>query len=112
MSIIAMYKETDSFYLTPRWKAKRAHILRRDGYMDQIEKRYGKRREANTVHHIFPRSEFPEYQWADWNLISVSDATHNKLENRAAGTLTEAGKELLRRTARKHNIPIPPQYAA
>ena len=50
------------------------------------------------VHHIYPADEYPEWAWCDWNLISVSLATHNKLENRQTGELTEAGIALQRRT--------------
>lgn len=50
------------------------------------------------VHHIYPAAEYPEYAYCDWNLISVSMATHNKLENRSTGTLTEMGLALQRRT--------------
>ena len=57
------YKFTDPFYRTKRWERLRAAVLRRDGYMCQASRRYGKRVEATTVHHIFPRDEFPEYQW-------------------------------------------------
>ena len=50
------------------------------------------------VHHIYPADEYPEYAWCDWNLISVSLATHNKLENRKTGELTKEGIALQRRT--------------
>lgn len=44
--------ETNPFYLTPRWQRKRAAILRQDKYLCQECKRYGRMREAKTVHHI------------------------------------------------------------
>ena len=84
-------------YYGARWKKKRNHILRLDGYIDRIAKRYGRTEEATVVHHIYPADEYPEYAWQDWNLISVSLATHNKLENRQTGELTEMGMELQRR---------------
>ena len=74
------------------------HILRMDGYRDVIAARYGRAEEATTVHHIYPSAQYPEYAWADWNLISVSQGTHNKLENRVTGELTEEGKRLMRKT--------------
>lgn len=98
------------FYKDKHWEAKRNFILRRDGYQDQIKKRYGKIRPAKLVHHIFPLGEFPEYAMEDWNLISVSLSTHNELHNRDTDELTEKGAELLRRTARRNNIPIPEKY--
>ena len=53
-------------------------------------------RDADTVHHIYPAEEYPEYEWMDWNLISVSRATHNRLENRKTGELTKEGRMLQR----------------
>ena len=100
----------EAFYHSARWRRKREAILRRDGYQCQVSRRFGKIREANTVHHIFPRDEFPEYEWADWNLISLSQDAHNTLEDRTSGELTEAGKDLLRRTARIRGIEIPEKY--
>lgn len=85
-------------YKTTKWKKKRAHILKLDGYVDRIEKRYGKTIEANLVHHIYPADEYPEYAWADWNLISVSAATHQKLHDRNTNRLTALGLELQERT--------------
>lgn len=100
----------EAFYHTPRWRKKRAAILRRDGYCCQLSKRYGRIVEANTVHHIFPREDFPEFAWEDWNLISVCAEQHNRLEDRTTGDLTEAGRDLLRRTARRRGIEIPEKY--
>lgn len=85
-------------YYGKRWKKRRLKILRIDGYIDRIEKRYGRTVEATVVHHIYPADEYPEYAWCDWNLISVSMATHNRLENRKTGELTRLGIELQRRT--------------
>lgn len=85
-------------YYGGRWKKKRKKILRMDGYICQVAKRYGRTEEATVVHHIYPADKYPEYAWCDWNLISVSLATHNKLENRETGELTKMGMELQRRT--------------
>lgn len=78
--------------------------------MCQLSKRYGKHIEANTVHHIFPREDFPEYQWCEWNLISLSQSVHDGLHYRVTNELTQDGIDLLKRTARKNNIPIPGKY--
>ena len=85
-------------YGSQKWKKKREHILRLDKYKDRLETRYGRTVEATVVHHIYPADEYPEYAWCDWNLISVSMATHNRLENRATGKLTDAGISLMRKT--------------
>ena len=85
-------------YGSSKWKRKRLHILRLDGYKDRIAARYGRTVEATIIHHIYPADTYPEYAWQDWNLISVSMATHNKLENRATGELTRMGLELMNQT--------------
>lgn len=85
-------------YYGVKWKKKRLKILRLDGYKCQVAKMYGGNEEANTVHHIYPADEYPQYAWCDWNLISVSQKGHNKLENRQTGELTELGKMLQERT--------------
>lgn len=105
-----LMKQTDKFYLSNRWKTKRSRILRRDNYLCQLSRRYGKMRPADTVHHIFPREDFPEYALADWNLISVCGAEHDRLHDRGSGKLTAYGMELLRRTARRNRIEIPDMY--
>ncbi len=69
-----------------------------DKYVCQIDKMFGRASEANTVHHIYPADEYPEYAWCDWNLISVSLASHNRLENRSTGELTKLGQQLMERT--------------
>ena len=100
----------DPWYKQSRWKTKREHILRRDGYMCQLSKRYGINRPADMVHHVFPRDEFPEYAWSDWNLISLTNAMHDRLHDRSTRALTDDGVKLLRRIARKNNIPVPERY--
>lgn len=84
--------------------------MRRDGYMCQISKRYGRMVQAQVVHHIFPREEFPEYQYEPWNLISVTIEQHHRLHDRTNGLLSAAGVDLLRRTARKNGVEVPLRY--
>lgn len=81
-------------------------MLRRDNYLDQIQLRYGKRIEATVVHHIFPREHFPEYTYEAWNLISLSQSTHNKLHDRDSHKLTAEGWRLLQRVAKLRNIEL------
>lgn len=94
-------------YKEPRWVALRKKILARDKYIDQYLKRYGKFKTAEIVHHIFPVKDFPEYQFCEWNLISIARSTHNRFHDQNTDELTDEGKELLRRTAIKNNIDIP-----
>lgn len=85
-------------YHNQKWKKKRERILRLDGYKDRVAAMYGRTMEANTVHHIYPADAYPEYAWCEWNLISVSQASHNKLENRTTRELTRLGRQLMENT--------------
>ncbi|MMZ48225.1 hypothetical protein D1872_98910 [compost metagenome] len=83
---------TNPFYKSKRWKRKRAAILRRDKYMCQESKRFGKSESAVTVHHIYPLEHYPELALKDWNLVSLSDKQHNAMHDRQSHELTELGK--------------------
>lgn len=96
---------TDKFYLSERWKKLRKIILVKAKYRDQLLEREGIFEEADTVHHIFPREAYPEYQWERWNLIAINAKTHRKLHN-VSGELTNAGRALLEETASKNGVPI------
>lgn len=96
----------DEFYKSRRWQAKRRHILLRDNWIDQVAKRDGVTLEADTVHHILPREEWPQYQWEDWNLIAVNGRiTHKgRLHEKYSGKLTKFGQQLMRETALANGI--------
>jgi 5-methylcytosine-specific restriction endonuclease McrA len=98
------------FYKSRRWRLLRKSVLRRDGYVCQWSKRFGKRVDADTVHHVFPRDEFPEYQWETWNLVSLAGCVHDQMHDRVTGALTDKGVELLRRIARERGLEIPRRY--
>lgn len=85
------YKATDPFYLTSKWKRKRKKILRRDEYLCQEAKRYGRTESAEMVHHIFTKEEYPELAFEDWNLISLSNRSHNSMHKRGTHELTAKG---------------------
>ena len=93
-----------NFYKSRAWKRKRKYILKRDGYRCQLAKRYGRNLDANTVHHIYPLDEYPQYALCDWNLIAVSQEANNRLHDRKTGKLTQLGLDLMRRT----KAPDPP----
>ena len=82
----------NTFYKSSRWRKKREKILRRDGYQCVEAKRYGQYEEATTVHHIYPREDYPELEYADWNLISVSGKRHDTFHDRTTGAVTDKGK--------------------
>lgn len=84
---------TKDFYKSTKWKRKRNNILKRDDYMCQESKRYGKTVSATTVHHIYPLEYYPELALVDWNLISLSNIKHNSMHDRDTHELTELGKQ-------------------
>lgn len=108
--IVYTAKKADPFYKSRRWRAVRDAALARDGYICQESKRYGKMVQADTVHHVFPRELFPEYQYAMWNLISLAGPVHDQMHDRVTGDLTQKGRELLRRVARRHGVEVPGRY--
>ena len=99
-------KQAETFYQHKRWIKLRVSILTRDCYTCQDSKRYGRRVQADTVHHIFPRDRFPEYQWEPWNLISLCSKAHDEMHDRITGQLTDKGKDLLIRTAIKRGMDL------
>ena len=87
-------------YNSLKWKHTARVVMRRDGYMCQLSKRYGKAVPAEVVHHIFPVDEYPEYAYELWNLISLSRKMHNTLHDRNTDALTAEGVALMRRAKR------------
>ncbi|MBQ5767827.1 MAG: HNH endonuclease [Clostridiales bacterium] len=93
------------FYNTKRWKTISESVKRRDEYMCQICKRYGRKREATHVHHIMPLEFYPEYRTAGWNLISLCRECHNRMHDRDTHELTGLGNKLARTVAREQGLP-------
>lgn len=93
-------------YDSARWKALRERVLAASGYKDELERRSGRSIPADTVHHIFPRDKYPQYQLKRWNLIAVSNDTHERLHNRGTGDLSALGYSLMEETAKKYRIPM------
>lgn len=83
--------DQNPFYKTTKWKHKRERILRRDEYLCQECKRYGKTTPATTVHHIEPLDSKPDLRLDGSNLISLCDACHNKMHDRDTNELTALG---------------------
>lgn len=79
-------------YKSKRWLHKREVILKRDDYKCQESKRYGKTAGATTVHHIYPVEFYPELEFVNWNLISLSDSKHNEMHDRITHEITDKGK--------------------
>ena len=99
--------QSDEFIWSEQWRRKAHSILRRDGYIDQyILKTTGRMIEANLVHHILPRDEFPQYAMEDWNLISLNKRTHSRIIHTIKGKLTNEGRKLMMETAFKQGIKL------
>ena len=75
---ILLGMNTEAFYKSKPWLKKRAAILRRDGFLCQNCLRYGRRRDATTVHHKKHLDDFPELALIDSNLVSLCESCHNK----------------------------------
>ncbi len=87
------------FYKKPRWKRKRAKILKRDEYMCRECKRYGKTTPATTVHHIHPLDSYPELALVSNNLISLCATCHDAMHDRTSRELTGAGDQWMQRVS-------------
>lgn len=64
-------KETNPFYLTPQWRAKRVHILRRDGYCCVWCGADVRAPGAARVDHIIPLSQAWQLRLTDSNLRTL-----------------------------------------
>lgn len=90
------------FYQTVAWRRKRKQVLRRDEYLCQQCKRYGKRTPAKIVHHVLHYDEYPELGLTGSNLISLCEKCHNKEH-------PEKAAEVLRRV-REYSRYSPPTH--
>lgn len=81
-----------------RWQVLRRQVLRRDRHLCQESARYGRVVEANTVHHIWPAEDYPEYAYKSWNLLSLCQAQHDAMHDRVTRALTPVGERWRRRT--------------
>lgn len=79
------------FYKSKQWLRKRQVILKRDSYLCRECKRFGKTTQANTIHHVLPLEQHPEYRLTNDNLISLCMTCHNKMHDRVTNELTSTG---------------------
>lgn len=89
-------------YNSKKWRKKSKKIIEKNHFYCAESLRYGKRVDAEVVHHIYPVDEYPEYAYADWNLLPLTKANHNKMHIRDTQELSDLGKAWQRRT------PLPP----
>jgi 5-methylcytosine-specific restriction protein A len=69
---------SNPFYKSKAWRNKREYILKRDGYMCQECRKYGKNTEAKIVHHIIELEDDWTQRLKNNNLVSVCASCHNK----------------------------------
>lgn len=90
------------FYKSKAWDSVRNSVLRRDGYICQRCRRYGRMRGAAHVHHINPLEHYPELALERWNLTALCQRCHNAMHDRDTHELTAEGEKLRRRTNEQH----------
>ena len=73
------------FYDSAKWHRVRAAILARDGYLCQECKKFGRRTEAVTVHHIIHLEDNRALAYKAENLISLCRKCHNKAHPEKGG---------------------------
>ena len=69
---------SEAYYKRKRHRKWREDVLRRDGYICQECKRYGKQVTATVAHHIKPRELYPELQYLVSNGQALCAKCHNK----------------------------------
>ena len=73
------------FYKSQRWLRKRAATLRRDMYMCQECRKYGRTEAATIVHHKKDVETHPGLALKDDNLVSLCAKCHNKMHQEKGG---------------------------
>ena len=72
----------NNYYTSARHRRWRAAVLRRDKYLCQRCKRYGRKSEATHAHHIKPRDQYPELHYVVSNGVALCSKCHNIVEPR------------------------------
>lgn len=75
----------EQMYKSRRWQHKKRRILRRDKYLCQNCKRYGRHTPATDVHHIQHADERPDLWFDNDNLVSLCRGCHNKMHPEKGG---------------------------
>lgn len=96
------YKVKKKFYGSYDWKQKRKAIHIRDENTCQECKRYGKRVDSETIHHIYPLEERYDLRLISENLIALCQQCHEEMHNPFNKSLSKKGQDLLERTRRKY----------
>ena len=75
----------EAHYQTAKHKEWRAKVLRKDKYLCQECRRYGRNTPATHAHHVRSREEHPELAYVVSNGQALCTACHNKVEPRSGG---------------------------
>lgn len=68
-----------SIYKSRKWRQFRQAVLARDEYQCQECKRYGRLKQADTIHHIKHADTDPDLFFVLGNCVSVCRECHNRL---------------------------------
>lgn len=80
-----------------RWRRLRERVLREQKWCQESE-RYGVRRPAEVVHHVWPAEDYPEFAYCRWNLVALTAEAHDRMHDRLTRKLTPLGERWRRRT--------------
>lgn len=80
------------FYSLSQWRKLRLRRLRKDSYLCQECRRYGRTTPATHVHHIFPLETHWELRYNILNLISLCNTCHENMHDRYTREITDVGK--------------------
>ncbi len=84
-------------YKAPRWECARDQALRAYGYECQECRRFGYKRAATVVHHVWPVEQWPEFAWQSWNHLPLCGKCHDRMHDRITRKLTPLGERWRRR---------------
>ena len=80
-----------------RWRHLRERVLRRQKWCQEAA-RYGVRKQAEVVHHVWPAEDYPEFAYCEWNLVALTRENHDRMHDRLTRKLTPLGERWRRRT--------------
>lgn len=86
-----VYKEVRKNLRTKKWIKFRDRIMREHDYLCQESLRYGRRVQAEMVHHIYPVSEYPELEFEKWNCLPILNKIHNTFHDRTNDKIVGQG---------------------
>ncbi|EON70471.1 HNH endonuclease [Lysinibacillus sphaericus] len=77
MVVIYYKNDNHAFYNSKEWISQRKKILKRDKYICQICRRFGRNKSAEVIHHIIELNENWSKRLDENNLILLCHRCHN-----------------------------------